>query len=91
MYEHVFVLLLSLSLVLSTRHVIRNTQTLRQQGYHAGIDLGDVIAEAVVDSREACVGLCERHTACKSIMLIGQLCRMFSPSTCQVTFLSVES
>ena len=54
---------------------------MREQGYHRNIALGEVIAEAMVDSREDCGTLCQEHPVCQSVMLVGQLCRMFGASS----------
>ena len=59
------------------KHVVWLTPKLEQQGYQGDIQLGDVIAEAKVDSPEACGRLCEENSACSSVMLTGQLCMLF--------------
>ena len=60
--------------VFAKRHVIQFTTKLRQLGYNRDIDLGEVIAEAMVDSPAACGRLCEAHSTCNSVMLVGNLC-----------------
>ena len=78
------ILNLCIASVFSKRHVIKSTRALRQQGYHGDIDLGEVIAEVMVDSPEACGRLCEQNPVCHSVMVMGQMCRMFSTSHCPV-------
>ena len=78
------ILQLPMTLVLSKEHIIQITPTLRQLGYHRNIDLGEVIAEDVIDSPEACGRLCIENPDCNSIILIGNLCRMFPTSHCPV-------
>lgn len=68
------------------KHVIKLTPKLRRQGYHRDINLGQVVGEATVDSPEACGKACLENAACNSSMLMGRLCRMFSSSTCPVSF-----
>ena len=58
------------------KHVVKLTPKLDQQGYKKNIELGEVIAEAMVDSPEACGRLCEENSACSSVMLTGQLCML---------------
>ena len=72
------------------KHVIRLTPKLDQQGYQGDLELGDAIAEAMVDSPEACGRLCEEHSACSSVMLTGQLCMLFplSSPNCKVLDIS---
>ena len=84
-------LLLFLPFVLLQRHVIQLTSALRQQGFTTDIDLGEIISEAVADSPEACRTKCETNAACQSVMLVGQLCRMFAPPTCPVVIFSFSS
>ena len=72
--------------VISKHHIIRLTAKLRQQGYHGDIALGKVIAEALVNYSAACGRLCEDNPVCHSVMLAGQLCRMFAASQCPVSF-----
>ena len=80
------ILYFSIVSVLSKRHVIRLSPKLRQQGYYSDIDLGEVTAEAMVDSPEACRSLCKDNSACHSVMFMGKLCRMFSISHCLVSY-----
>ena len=72
------------------KHVVRLTPKLDQQGYQGDIELGEVIAETIVDSPEACGMLCEEHSACSSVMLTEQLCMLFSLSSpnCKVLDIS---
>ena len=59
------------------KHVVKLTPKLDQQGYKENIELGEVIAEAMVDSPEACGRLCEDNSPCSSVMVTGQLCMLF--------------
>ena len=71
--------------VILSKQVIQMTPKLRKQGYHRDINLSEVIAEGVVDSPASYGRLCEANPACHSVMLIGQLCRMFQTSHCLVS------
>ena len=64
------------------KHVIRLNDSLRDQGFQEDIDLGEVVGEQVVDSKAACGRLCGENPACHSVMLMGQLCRMFGYQNC---------
>ena len=77
--------LLCPTLILSKQVIIQITQKLRKQGYHKDINLSEVIAEGVVDSPASCGRLCEGNPTCHSVMLTGQLCRMFQTSHCPVS------
>ena len=81
----ILLVLLCPTLILSKQVIIQITQKLRKQGYHKDINLGKVIAEGVVDSPASCGRLCEANPACHSVMLMGQLCRMFQTSHCPVS------
>ena len=59
------------------RYVVKLTPKLDQQGYQGDIELGEVIAEAMVDSQEARGRLCEENSECSSVMVTGQLCMLF--------------
>ena len=59
------------------KHVVKLTPKLCQQGYQGDIELGEVIANTMVDSQEACGRLCEENSECSSVMLTGQLCMLF--------------
>lgn len=72
------------TLALSKQHIVQLTTKLRQQGYHRDISLGEVIAEAIVLSPEACGRKCEENPFCESVMLVGKLCRMFATVHCPV-------
>ena len=80
------ILFVCINSVVAKHHIIRLTAKLRQQGYHGDITLGEVIAEALVDSPAACGRLCEDNPVCHSVMLAGQLCRMFAASQCPVSY-----
>ena len=67
--------------VISKRHVIRLTQKLRQHGYHEDINLGELDAEAMADYPAACQRLCQENPACRSVMLVGKLCKCFQIHT----------
>ena len=58
-------------------NVIRLTQNLEDKGFEEDTDLGELVAEQVVDSPAACGQLCQANPVCRSVMLMGQLCRMF--------------
>ena len=62
------------------KDAVKLTPKLDQQGYKENIQLREVIAEAMVDSREACEMLCEETSVCSSVMLTGQLCMLFQLS-----------
>ena len=68
------------------KYAVKLTPKLDQQGYKGNIELGEVIAEAMVDSPEACGRLCEENSACSAVMLTGQLCMLFPllHSNCKV-------
>ena len=68
---------LSVLACFAQRHIIRLTENMVQQIFDEDIGLGEVVAEQVVNSQEACGQLCQANPACRSVMLMGQLCRMF--------------
>ena len=78
------VLQVCMTLALFKQHIVQLTTKLRQQGYHRDINLGEVIAETIVFSPEACGRKCEANPFCDSVMLVGNLCRMFATLHCPV-------
>ena len=77
MLMHVILAFISVHVVYAHKHVIRLTQSLARQRFEEDIDLGEAISEKVMDSPAACGQLCQANPACRSVMLMGQLCRMF--------------
>ena len=74
-----FVVLLGVVvLTLCERHVVRLTHKLKEQGFEEDLDFGEVVVEQKVSSSAECGQLCQAHPVCHSVMLLGQLCRMFS-------------
>ena len=65
--------------------IIRNNHKLKQLGFNEDVNLGEVVAEQVVDSPAECGNLCNESLACGSVMLMGRLCRMFAPVKCEAT------
>ena len=77
MLMHVILAFVSVHVVYTHKHVIRLTQNVARKGFEEDLDLGEVISEKMVDSPVACGQLCHANPACRSVMLMGQLCRMF--------------
>ena len=67
-------------------NVIRLTSKLQRQGFYKDLELGDVISEAVVDSPGKCGALCQQNPACHTVMMMGQLCRLFAEKQCPVRY-----
>ena len=79
------ILQMCIILALSKQHIIQITPKLRQLGYHRNIDLGEVIVEGMINNSRACGRLCEQNSACHSVMLVGNHCRLFHMSQCPVS------
>ena len=80
----IWLVIIDIHLCSSKTHVIPLTQNLKDQGYEEDLNLGEIIAEQLVESPVACGLLCEGNPACKSVMMVGQSCRMFGQTACRV-------
>ena len=89
MYSPGLIINVLITAVLGKHHVIKLTQHLIEGGYNGNIDLGEVIAEAVVDSQAACGKMCAKNSACNSVLLMEGLCQLLSASYCQVNKMRV--
>ena len=76
-FDKLFILLNIISTALAHKEVTHLPPYLSQQGFYDYIELGEVVAEQVVDSPAACGQLCQANPACSSIMMMGTLCRMY--------------
>ena len=76
-FDKLLVLLEIITASLAHKHVICLPPYLSQQGFYDYIELGKVVAELVVDSPAACGQLCQANPACCSVVLMGQVCRMY--------------
>ena len=75
-FDKLLILLAIITAAHAHKHVIRLSPCLSQQGFYDYMELGEVVAEHEVDSLVECGQLCQANPACRSVMLMGQLCRM---------------